>query len=70
MQVRLVRATGEDDFVGDAEGSGREIDRSPMVSDTYVRELRFLKFRTLTWKVRWMTFQTETDGFARPSAGS
>ena len=36
VHVRLVRATGEDDFVCDAEGNGREIDRSPMVSDTYV----------------------------------
>jgi hypothetical protein len=36
VQVRLVRATGEDDFVCDAEGNGREIDRCPMVSDTYV----------------------------------
>jgi len=58
VQVRLVRATGEDDFVCDAEGNGREIDRSPM--DT----------QPLTWEIRRMTFQTETDGFARPSAGS
>ncbi len=36
VQVRLVRATGEEDFVCDAEGHGREIDRCPMVSDTYV----------------------------------
>jgi hypothetical protein len=36
VQGCLVRATGEDDFVCDAEGNGREIDRSPMVSDTYV----------------------------------
>ncbi len=36
MQVRVVRATGEDDFVCDAEGNGRGIDRCPMVSDTHV----------------------------------
>ena len=51
MQVRLVRATGEDDFVCDAGGNGREIDRCPMVSDTYVET------------PRWMTFQNETNGF-------
>ena len=39
MRTTLVRTTGQDDpdtFVCDAEGNGREIDRSPMVSDTYV----------------------------------
>jgi hypothetical protein len=52
VQVRLVRATGADDFVCDAEGSGREM-----------TEVRWSQ--TLTWEIRWMTSQTETDGFAR-----
>ena len=56
MHVRL-RATGEEDFVCDAEGQGREM-----------TEVRWSQ--TLTWEIRWMTSQTETDGFARPNAGS
>ena len=38
--IRLVRATGEvdlDTFMRDAEGDGLESDRSPMDSDTNVR---------------------------------
>jgi hypothetical protein len=60
-RVRLARATGEGDpdtFVCDIEGDGLESDRSPMDSDTNVRNTVDDFFRT------------ETDSLARQTAGS
>jgi hypothetical protein len=58
--IRLVRATGEGDpdtCISDAEGDGLESDRSPMDSDTDVRN-------------PVDDFQTETASLARQTAGS
>ena len=60
--IRLVRATGEgapDTVMRDAEGDGLESDRSPMGSDTNVRN-----------PVDDFSFQTETDSLAPRTAGS